>query len=149
MADAPATSNYRFPPRFFSGGGGLVSTASDYAKFVQMMLNGGELFGTRFLKPETVKEMTRNQLSGNAYPIVIGDVRNGVGFGLGYSVRVEDSTFDSDARVGEYGWGGAASTHFWVSPKDDLAVITMEQTMPYTSSLEFALKGLVYDAIND
>ncbi len=147
--DDPATSNYRFPPRFFSGGGGLVSTASDYAKFVQMMLNGGELFGTRFLKPETVKEMTRNQLSGNAYPIVIGDVRNGVGFGLGYSVRVEDSTFDSDAPVGEYGWGGAASTHFWVSPKDDLAVITMEQTMPYTSSLEFALKGLVYDAIND
>ena len=147
--DDPATSNYRFPPKFFSGGGGLVSTAGDYAKFVQMMLNGGELFGTRFLKTETVSEMTRNQLPDVAYPIGIGDVRNGEGFGLGYSVRVEESDFDSDAHIGEYGWGGAASTHFWVSPKDDMAVITMEQTMPYTWNLETALKGLVYDAITE
>ncbi len=147
--DNPATSKYRFPPRFFSGGGGLVSTVEDYARFVQMTLNGGELFGNRILKRATVKEMTRNQLSREAYPIGIGSKRPGVGFGLGYSVRVEASDFDSEARVGEYGWGGAASTHFWVSPEDDLAVITMEQTMPYTWHLESSLKGLVYGAIED
>lgn len=149
VRDDPATSAYRFPPRFFSGGGGLVSTATDYARFVQMLLNEGELFGVRLLKPETVREMTRNQLPPAAYPIGVGDHRAGVGFGLGFAVRVEDSDWDPDAHLGEYGWGGAASTHFWISPRDDLAVITMEQTMPYTWHLEFGLKGLIYDAITD
>jgi CubicO group peptidase (beta-lactamase class C family) len=145
--DDPATSSYRFPPKFFSGGGGLVSTVADYSKFAQMMLNGGELFGERFLKKETVAYMTRNHLSDSAYPIGIGEDRPGVGFGLGVSVRVETSASEPDSRVGEYGWDGAASTHFWVSPEDELAVITMEQVMPYNSNLTAALKGLVYDAL--
>jgi CubicO group peptidase (beta-lactamase class C family) len=140
-------SDYRFPPRFFSGGGGLVSTASDYAKFLQMMINGGELFGTRFLKKETVQNMTRNHLEGTAFPIGINDTRDGFGFGLGFNVITAKSDYDEDAKVGEYGWGGAASTHFWVSPEDELAVITMEQTMPYTWNLERSIKGLVYNAI--
>jgi len=142
-------SDYRFPPRFFSGGGGMVSTAKDYARFVQMLINGGELFGTRFLKPETIKDMTRNHLEGSAYPIGIGDTRDGFGFGLGFNVVTKKSEYDTDAKVGEYGWGGAASTHFWVSPEDELAVITMEQTMPYTWNLERSLKGLVYDTITE
>lgn len=140
-------SDYRFPPRFFSGGGGLVSTAADYANFLQMLINGGELFGTRFLKEETIKEMTKNHLEGSAFPIGIGDTRDGFGFGLGFNVVTAKSAYDKDAKVGEYGWGGAASTHFWVSPADELAVITLEQTMPYTWNLERSIKGLVYDAI--
>ena len=141
------TSDYRFPPRFFSGGGGMVSTVVDYARFLQMLLNGGELFGKRLLKESTIRDMTRDQLPEQAFPIGIGDTRDGFGFGLGFNVVTNTSQYDSDARVGEYGWGGAASTHFWVSPKDDLAVITMEQTMPYTWNLERSLKGIVYGAV--
>ena len=140
-------SDYRFPPRFFSGGGGMVSTAADYAKFLQMMINEGELFGVRLLKEETVQDMTRNHLEGTAFPIGINDTRDGFGFGLGFNVVTAKSEYDKDAKVGEYGWGGAASTHFWVSPEDELAVITMEQTMPYTWNLERSIKGLVYKAI--
>ena len=140
-------SDYRFPPRFYSGGGGMVSTAKDYARFLQMLINGGELFGTRLLKRETIKDMTQNHLEGTAFPIGIGDTRDGFGFGLGFNVVTAKSEYDPDARIGEYGWGGAASTHFWVSPKDELAVITMEQTMPYTWNLERSLKGLIYEAI--
>ena len=141
------TSDYRFPPRFFSGGGGMVSTVGDYVRFLQMLLNGGELFGKRLLRESTVRDMTRNQLPEPAFPIGIGDTRDGFGFGLGFNVVTHTSQYDSDARVGEYGWGGAASTHFWVSPGDDLAVITMEQTMPYTWNLERSLKGIVYGAV--
>ncbi len=145
--DHRSTSSYRFPPRFFSGGGGLVSTARDYSHFVQMLLNQGELFGTRILSKESVSQMTRNQLPEMAYPIGIGEPRKVVGFGLGFSVRVADSAWDPDAQIGEYGWGGAASTHFWISPSEQLGVITMEQTRPYNWNLEHGLKGLVYDAI--
>lgn len=149
VADSPLTSNYRFPPKFYSGGGGLVSTAKDYAHFVQMLINKGELFGNRILSKQSVAEMTRNQLPTEAYPIGIGESRPGVGFGLGFSVREESSAWDPDGRVGEYGWGGAASTHFWISPKDKLGVITLEQSSPYNWNLEFGLKGIVYDAIQN
>ncbi len=76
-----------------------------------------------------------------------GKTRKGVGFGLGFSVRVEDSLWDRQGRIGEYGWGGAASTHFWVSPTDDLIVITLEQVMPFSFMTEFAVKGIIYDSI--
>ena len=114
-----------------------------------MIANGGALEGTRYLKEETVKLMTTNQLPESIPFIGVGDVRPGVGFGLGFSVRIGDSDFDPGARLGEYGWGGAASTHYWVSPKDDLIVVTMEQTMPFNFKLEFGLKKLIYDAITD
>ncbi|MDB4664825.1 beta-lactamase family protein [Verrucomicrobia bacterium] len=140
-------SAYRFPPRFFSGGGGLVSTVEDYAHFLQMLLNEGKLFGRRILKKASIEEMTRNQLEEPAFPIGIGDRRDGFGFGLGFSVVTAPSGYDPDARVGEYGWGGIASTHFWVSPDDALAVITMEQTQPYNWNLERGLKGIIYGAI--
>ena len=93
--------------------------------------------------------MTKNQVPADAMPVTIGDERPGVGFGLGFSVRVEGSDWDPKGRIGEYGWGGMASTHFWVSPKDDLIVVTMEQTLPYAWLLEFQLKGMIYDAIEE
>ncbi|MFN0053322.1 MAG: serine hydrolase domain-containing protein [Planctomycetales bacterium] len=146
--DSPGTSPYRQPPQFLSGGGGLVSTASDYVRFCRMLQNRGELEGVRLLRPESVGAMTVNQLVGPAYPISIGkDRRDGVGFGLGFSVIVERIPGAEYVPIGEYGWGGAASTHFWISPAHDLAVVVLSQTMPFTLQLESAVKPIVYEAL--
>lgn len=147
VTDAPATSNFRNRPTLLSGGGGLVSTARDYMRFCQMLASGGELAGTRLLRRETVQSMTMNQLPDEAFPIAFGPIqRPGVGFGLGFSVQVNRDPL-SASRVGEYGWGGAASTHFWISPKDELVVIALQQFMPFSARLEQTIKPLVYEAI--
>jgi len=142
-------SRFLQPPTLYSGGGGLTSTARDYLRFCQMLLNNGELNGVRLLQPETVEAMTHNQLPEQAYPISIDGERPGVGFGLGLAVFVEKSTFMPSAPIGEFGWGGAASTHFWISPRDQLAVVLLTQHMPFTFVMEEAVKPLVYDAIAD
>ena len=148
LRDDPRKSRYLIKPSFFGGGGGLVSTATDYTRFLIMIANGGELDGERLLKPETVKLMTTNRVPKEAGWVKFGDeVRTGVGFGFGFNVRDEMSDWDPQGRVGEYGWGGAASTHYWVSPKDDLIVLTLEQIMPYSFMTETKIKGLVFDAI--
>ncbi|RMG37337.1 MAG: class A beta-lactamase-related serine hydrolase [Planctomycetota bacterium] len=148
--DRPETSRYRRKPKFLSGGGGLVSTARDYLRFLLAISQGGVLEGRRILKAETVRLMTTNQLPERVGWIKFGkQVREGVGFGLGFSVRVKPSRWDPDARIGEYGWGGAASTHYWVSPRDDLIVVTLEQVMPFSFATEFALKKPIYQAIVD
>ena len=150
LRDDPHKSRYLNSPKLLSGGGGLVSTARDYLRFLMMVSQGGELDGQRVLSEAMVKQMTTNQLPADVPCIKFGEqIRTGVGFGLGFSVRTEMSKWDPGGRVGEYGWGGAASTHYWVSPKDDLIVITLEQTMPYSFLTEWAIKGLVYDAIED
>jgi CubicO group peptidase (beta-lactamase class C family) len=137
VVDVPAKSNYLKKPSLFSGGGGLVSTARDYMRFCQMLLNKGQLDGKRLLRPETVEMMTKNQLPGS--------VRRGNdgGFALGFSVRLKDGKFPK----GEYGWGGLASTHFWISPKDDLIVIALSQYIPFSSRLENTVKPIIYDSI--
>lgn len=150
VADAARTSEYRIQPKFESGGGGLVSTARDYMRFLMMIQNDGEFQGRRYLKPETVALMKANQVPESVGWIKFGnEVRTGVGFSYGFSVRVEMSDWDPGGRVGEYGWGGMASTHYWTSPQDELTVITLEQILPYSFLTEFKLKGLIYDAIND
>ncbi len=148
LIDDPATSRYLKKPNLPSGGGGLVGTISDYMKFLLALRNGGELNGKRILKPETVKLMTQNHVSKEVGWIKFGKfVRDGVGYGYGFSVCVEPSIFDPARKVGDYGWGGAASTHYWSSPKDDLIVVTMEQTMPYSFMLENALKPVISTAV--
>jgi len=137
VTDDPTKSRYLKKPTILSGGGGLVSTAPDYLRFCQMLLNKGQLDGKRLLRPETVEMMTSNQLPDG---VRRGD--NG-GFGLGFSVRMEDGKFPE----GEYGWGGMASTHFWISPKDELIVIALSQRMPFSAQLENTVKPLIYDAI--
>jgi CubicO group peptidase (beta-lactamase class C family) len=148
LGEAAQHSRFAAKPKFLSGGGGLVSTARDYARFCQMLLSGGELQGTRLLKKETVAQMTVNQLPPEATPLSIGLPRPGMGFGLGVSVRVGSSPFDPAAVLGEYGWGGAACTHFWIAPKHDLFAIALQQYMPFSFRLELALKPLIYQAID-
>jgi len=148
LKDAPAQSNYAKPVTFFSGGGGLVSTARDYMRFLAMIERGGKLDGHRILRRRTVKLMTNNQLPDEAFPIYFGDeIRHGTGFGLGFSVRTKITGWDPAGHGGEYGWGGAASTHYWSSPSDKLIVITLEQIMPYQWDTEFGVKEIIYDAI--
>ena len=143
------TSPFLTPPAHQSGGGGLVSTITDYARFLQMIANGGTFQGKTYLKKETVKLMTSNQLPKEIPAISLGETRHGTGFGLGFSVRIaKDDRWDKDSQIGEFGWGGMASTHYWVSPKDELVVVTMEQTLPYNSNLEDTLKPIIYRAIN-
>lgn len=129
-------------PRFLSGGGGLVSTAHDYLRFCQMLLNKGHLDGVRILEAETVEEMTRDHLPPGV------SVGEGVGFGLGFSVqRRPDPT--GQMRVGEYGWGGAASTFFGISPRDGTIVVILTQYMPFNDQIPKTLKPLVYAALNE
>jgi CubicO group peptidase (beta-lactamase class C family) len=137
IIDDPAKSQYLTQPLLLSGGGGLVSTARDYLRFSQMLLNKGQLDGKRLLRSETVEMMTSNQLPDS--------VKRGEneGFGLGFSVRLKDGRFPQ----GEYGWGGAASTHFWISPKDELIVIALSQYMPFSSQLQNAVKSIIYESI--
>ncbi len=148
LIDDPAKSRYLKPPGLVSGGGGMVSTIRDYMRFLLMVDGGGQLNGVRILSSASVRRMTTNQLPNEAFPIYFGkEKRHGTGFGLGFSVRTADTEWDKAGRVGEYGWGGAASTHYWASPNDHLVVVTMEQTMPYSFDVEFAVKGPIYDAI--
>lgn len=150
IRDDPTQSRYLSKPAWLSGGGGLVGTASDYMRFLLMIAGGGELDGQRILSPESVKLMTTNQTPQEAGWVKFGkEVRTGVAYGFGFSVTVEANEANPDARVGEWGWGGAASTHYWVSPQDDLVVVTMEQRMPYSPATEIALKPVIYDAIEN
>jgi CubicO group peptidase (beta-lactamase class C family) len=150
VVDAPLTSPYRTRPKFLSGGGGLVSTARDYLRFCQMMLSAGELEGKRMLRPETVREMTVNQLPAEALPMKLATLPlDGMGFGLGFSVRMAPTPTAPAQSLGEFGWGGAASTHFWICPKQELAVVILQQYMPMTPRLELALKPLIYGSIED
>jgi CubicO group peptidase (beta-lactamase class C family) len=148
VLDAPAESKFAKKVTFFSGGGGLVGTARDYLRFLTMIGNGGELDGHRILQPKTVKLMSRNLLPAEAFPIYFGkEKRFGTGFGLGFAVCTEVTSWDPAAHVGEYGWDGAASTHYWISPADKLIVITLEQIMPYEWDTERGVKPIIYDAI--
>ncbi len=150
VTEPVAKSRFRNKPKLLSGGGGLTSTAHDYYRFCQMMLNGGELDGKRLLKKETVAEMTRNQLPEEAMKAKNnGSADVGDGFGLGFGVRVGKDNPATGSMVGEYSWGGAASTHFWIAPRQDLIVIALEQYMPFNNRLAQTVKPIVYQAIVD
>jgi CubicO group peptidase (beta-lactamase class C family) len=150
VIDAPSTSRYRAPRKYLSGGGGLLSTARDYSRFCQMLLNSGTLQGARVLRPETVREMTTNQLPPEAMPMTLnGFAQPGLGFGLGVSVRLDTKSSKPDPGAGEYGWSGAASTYFWVAPRTELMVIVLQQIQPFNFGLQLALKPAIYSAIEE
>jgi len=140
-------------PLFLGGGGGLVSTAADYQRFAQMLANGGELDGVRILSPRTVKFMASNHLPNNAdltafgRPLFSETAFDGVGFGLGVSVTLDPVKGRVPGNAGEFAWGGAASTAFWVDPVDDLTVSFFTQLLPSSvHPIRSQLKQLVYQA---
>ena len=131
------------PRKSFSGGAGLLSTASDYARFLQMLLNGGELDGTRILAPSTVKLMTVSHTGGVEF-------RPGQGFGLGFSVVEDLGARGQPGSLGEYGWGGAYHSTYWVDPAEQLVVVYMTQVIPSgTLDDQNKLRALVYQAITN
>jgi CubicO group peptidase (beta-lactamase class C family) len=143
-------------PPLLAGGGGLVSTTADYHRFVQLLARGGELDGVRLLGPRTLAYMTRNHLPGNAdmqtfgRPVFSEIPQHGVGFGLGMAVVVDPVATRMLCSAGEYNWGGAASTTFWVDPAEDLSVVLMTQLLPSsTYPLRPLLRQSVYGALRD
>jgi CubicO group peptidase (beta-lactamase class C family) len=157
LVDDPQRSGYRQEPSFLSGGGGLVSTTADYLRFCQMPLGGGEADGVRILGRKTVELMTANHLPGDgdlqafAVPGAYGEVGfAGTGFGLTVAVAKAPTATQVIGSPGEYMWGGAASTIFWVDPAEDLIVVFMTQVLPSgTFNFRGQLKTLVYPAIVD
>ena len=133
------------PRKSFSGGAGLLSTAADYGRFLQMMLNGGELDGTRVLSPSTIALMTVDHIG--HLGIQTG---SGMGFGLGFRVRTDLGAAGEAGSVGDYGWGGAYHSTYWVDPVEDLVVVYFTQLIPARGLDDHAkLRALVYSAIVD
>jgi len=131
------------PRKSFSGGAGILSTATDYARFLQMMLNGGELDGKRILSRKTVELMTVDHL-------VNKQVEEGVGFGLGFSVLKDLGARGVPGSVGEFGWGGAYHSSYWVDPKKELVVVYFTQLLPARDlDDQDKLRTLIYQAIMD
>ncbi len=131
LHESPRASRFAKPPIFLSGGGGLVSTIGDYLRFAQMLLHGGELDGTRLLGRKTLDMMRANHLPSNLVPIVLNGIPNaGYGFGLGVSVLVDLPASGAPGSAGIFGWGGAATTQFWIDPEEEMLGIFMTQFMP-------------------
>ena len=144
------------PPACLSGGGGLVSSAADYHRFTQMLLGGGELDGTRLLGSRTLRFMARNHLPGGAdleaygRPLFAETTFDGVGFGLGFSVVEDPVAGRFPSSPGEFAWGGAASTVFWIDPVERMTVMFFTQLLPSsTYPIRSQLHQLVHQALVD
>jgi CubicO group peptidase (beta-lactamase class C family) len=155
LAEDPQNSPYGHEPKFFSGGGGLASTLADYHRFCEMLRRGGELDGARILGPRTIELMHMNHLRDglDLSKLAIGafseTANDGVGFGLGFASTLGEVA-SGGLSAGEYYWGGAASTIFWIDPKADLVVIFLTQLLP-SNTFDFRgqLKNIVYSALAD
>jgi CubicO group peptidase (beta-lactamase class C family) len=156
LQDDAATSSFLKPPSFVSGGGGLVSTAHDYLKFAQMLLNGGTANGHRYISRKTLDLMTANHLPGGvdlpalSRSLFSEAAYDGVGFGLGFATSTRASRTLMPGSDGDFFWGGAASTFFWVDPAEDLIGIFMTQLIPSsTYPVRREVRTMVYAALDD
>jgi CubicO group peptidase (beta-lactamase class C family) len=158
LQDDAGGSTYAAPPNLESGGGGLVSTAHDYMRFCRMMLHGGALDGVRILSPKTVALFSLNHLPGNkeladmTMPGMFSEGGySGIGFSIGCGVNINVAKTRLPGTLGEYFWGGAASTAFWIDPKEDLAVVFMTQVLGSDARLTLRrdLRTLVYSAMTE
>jgi CubicO group peptidase (beta-lactamase class C family) len=157
LQDDPQKSTYAEPPKLESGGGGLVSTANDYMRFCRMLLAKGSLDGVQILSPKTVELFSLNHLPGGREMMemtVANGLFNeagygGIGFSIGCGVNVNVAKTRLPGTLGEFFWGGAASTAFWVDPKEDLTVVFMTQVLqsPHRISLRRDVRTLVYSAM--
>lgn len=138
----------RVEKRWQSGGGGLVSTAADYARFLMMLRNGGTLDGKRYLGPRTIAYMTANHI-GVGSGVVPGPLYlpgPGYGFGLGFAVRLETGVAVAEGSVGEANWAGVGGTAFWLDPKEDLFVVFMLQSPSQRLRYRTMLRNVIYGA---
>jgi CubicO group peptidase (beta-lactamase class C family) len=156
LYDSPSTSAYGRPRPYLSGAGGLVSTAADYLRFSQMLLNGGELDGARVLGPRTLRLMLSNHLPDGRdlrAMTMPGDSIGypGTGFGLGFAVLLDPAVAGVVGTPGEVHWPGAFATYFWVTPAEDLAVLFLTQILNAGSAypIRYQLRATVYPAIID
>ncbi|MCW2221153.1 CubicO group peptidase (beta-lactamase class C family) [Bradyrhizobium japonicum] len=153
MPERPPIWDVTTPPKLFSGDGGLVSTAPDYLRFCQMLLNGGELDGVRVLSPHAVKQMTTNALP-SGVSIFGGDevgARAGTTFGLGFAIRTDPVQSWIPGAVGSFSWAGHWSTYFWIDPAEQLIGLQMVQATPGSKGRQAVLYSginhLVYGAL--
>lgn len=137
----------RVDPNFESGGGGLMSTALDYARFLQLMQGGGRSGDLRLLGRKTCEWMTADHLG--TIPSTCDVLTPGYGFGLGYSVRLADGISDSPGSAGQYTWGGIAGTTFWVDPRESLFAILLTQAPGRRNFYRPLFRNLVYQALED
>src|SRR3954470_18514705 len=145
-----AMGDPRVVQKWESGGGGMVSTIGDYARFAQMILNGGTLDGRRYLSPKTIAYMGSNHI-GPGSGVAPGPYYlpgPGFGFGLGFAVRTEAGVSPAEGSVGEMNWSGAGGTTFWVDPKENMFVVFMAQTVSQRGRIRVALKNVVYGAFD-
>jgi CubicO group peptidase (beta-lactamase class C family) len=156
LYDDPANSSFLSPPSFISGGGGLCSTAADYLTFCRALLNGGELGGIRLIGPKTLALMTSNHLPGGrdlpemSKSLFSEATYDGIGFGLGFSVTMNPARTLIPGSAGEFAWGGAATTSFWIDRAEELIAIFMTQVTPSsTYPVRRELRTMVYAAITD
>lgn len=156
LIDSPEQSPYLKRRSMHSGGGGQVSTAQDYFKFAQMLLNGGQNEGVRILGTKTLELMASNHLPNNGDLTSMGQATfsetpfDGIGFGLGFSVMLDPVEARILGSAGEFAWGGAASTYFWVDPEEDMVVIFLTQLMPSSAyQIRRELRVAAYQSIID
>jgi len=148
--DVSETYPTNAPHVFARGGHGLFSTMGDYANFAQMLLNGGQIGGTRVIGRKTLELMHANHLPSALLPWqLLGQDNHGYGFGLGSRVMMDVAASAGPGSVGEYGWAGAAKTYYWVDPSEELVGLFMAQYMTGVQLPERALRSLVYQAIDD
>lgn len=154
LQDDPATSAFRRKGSFLSGGGGLVSTIDDYFHFAQALCQGGEFQGQRIIGRKTLEFMRSNHLPGNQDlpSLSVGSFSEtpyaGSGFGLGFSVKTDVAKSQINGSVGEYGWGGLASTNFFIDPVEELVMIFMTQLIPSSSyPIRQELRAIVNGAL--
>ncbi len=154
LYDPGATTAWRKPADYFSGGGGLVSTLGDYHRFCRMLLDGGEDDGARIVAPHTLKLMTANHLPGGGdltqmSKSLFSEAENaGAGFGLGFGVTIDPSATMMPGNAGDFYWGGMFSTGFFVDPVDDIIMIFMTQLMPSSAyPVRREIKTMLYSAL--
>jgi len=138
----------RVVEKWESGGGGMAATVTDYARFLTMLMNGGTLDGKRYLGPKTIAYMTSDHLGSAVTPGPLYLPGPGYGFGLGFAVRKDTGVAGTPGSVGDYNWGGAGGTYFWVDPKENMFVIFAMQSPRNRAPFRLVLRNLVYAAID-